>query len=209
MSKSLIHNSIENRIMTLTGQGQVSVVPNIAIIRLGVQTMGENLLTVQSENARKSQAIIQVLKNMGVTDIKTFQYTIDRVFDYENGEQIDRGYSVRNIYEIRTNNMDMVGVIIDAAVKAGANVVDFISFDVSDKEYYYKQALNLATMNAIQKSKSLASTLGITVDPIPIKIVENSQLIIPYQQFQRDIASTPIMPGNILIDASITAEFIY
>ncbi|MDD2494319.1 MAG: SIMPL domain-containing protein [Tissierellia bacterium] len=209
MSKSLSNNSIENRIMTLTGQGQISLVPNIAIIRLGVQTLGQNLVTIQSENSRKSQAIIQVLKNMGISDIKTFQYTIDKIFDYENGKQIDRGYSVRNIIEIRTNNMDRTGAIIDAAVKTGANVVDFISFDVTDKEYYYQQALNLATMNAIQKSKSLSVALGISVDPIPIKITENSQFAIPYQQFQRDVASTPIMPGNIRIEASVTAEFIY
>lgn len=195
--------------MTLTGQGQISLVPNIAVIRLGVQTVGENLLAIQSENARKSQAIIQVLNNMGVTDIKTFQYSIDRIFDYENGRQVDRGYSVRNIFEIRTNNMDRVGIIIDAAVKAGANLVDFITFDVSDKEYHYKQALSLALRDAIQKSKSLANTLGIKVDPIPIKIIENSQFAIPYEQFQRNLASTPIMPGNIIIQASITADFMY
>ncbi len=106
------------RIMTLTGQGHVFAVPDTAVIRLGVQTTGDNLALIQSENARKIQGVIQVLKQLGVTDIKTFQYTIDKNYEYENGKQIDKGYTVRNILEIRTNNLQSVGNIIDSAVNA-------------------------------------------------------------------------------------------
>ncbi len=201
-------NNIHNRTMTLTGQGQITAVPDIAIIHLGVQTTGENLTAIQSDNARMTQSIIQALQRIGVNNIKTFQYNIDRIFDFENGRQIDRGFSVRNVLEIRTNNLDMVGNIIDTAVGLGANVVDLISFDVSNREYYYQQALNLAVRNAIQKSKSIAMNLNITSDPIPMNIVENS--IMPIQPFRRELAATtPIMPGNIIIEASVTVDFHY
>lgn len=201
-------NIIHKKTMTLTGQGQVTAVPDIAIIHLGVQTTGENLPNIQSENARTTQSIIQALQRMGVNNIKTFQYTIDKIYDYENGRQIDRGFSVRNILEIRTSNLDMVGNIIDNAVNLGANVVDLISFDVSNREYYYQQALNLAVRNAIQKSKSIATSLNITADPIPVNIVENS--IMPIQPFRRELAATtPIMPGNLIIEASVTVDFEY
>ena len=66
---------------------------------------------------------------------------------------VDRGYTVRNIFEIRTFEPGQVGVIIDAAVSAGANVTDLISFEVSDPEYYYQQqALNLAVADCNKKS---------------------------------------------------------
>jgi len=193
--------------MTLTGQGQVTTVPNIAVIRLGVQTTGENLVDIQSENAQIAQVIIQALQRMGISDIKTFQYSIDKLYDYENGRQIDRGYSVRNILEIRTTNLDMAGNIIDTAVNLGANVVDLISFDVANREYYYQQALNMAIMNAMQKAKSISMNLGIPADPAPIRIVENS--VTPVQPYFRQelAATTPIMPGNIKIEASVTVDF--
>ena len=193
--------------MTLTGQGQVTAVPNIAVIHLGVLTTGENLVNIQSENAQITQSIIQALQRMSISDIKTFQYTIDKIYDYENGRQVDRGYSVRNILEIRTSNLDMVGNIIDTAVNLGANVVDLISFDVSNREYYYQQALNIAVMNAIQKSKSISMNLGIPTDPVPTHIVENS--VAPIQPFYRQelAATTPIMPGNIKIEANVTVDF--
>jgi uncharacterized protein YggE len=207
MSKYYSDNNLHNRTMTLTGQGQVTAVPNIALIHLGVQTTGENLTSIQNENARITQSIIQALQRIGVSDIKTFQYSIDKLYDYENGRQIDRGYSVRNVLEIRTSKTDMVGNIIDSAVNSGANVVELISFDVSNREYYYQQALNMAVMNAMQKSKSIAMNLGTQSDPVPVKIVENS--ILPIQPYFRQelAATTPIMPGTLKIEASVTVDF--
>ncbi|MDF2617197.1 MAG: hypothetical protein K0Q47_1853 [Sedimentibacter sp.] len=82
------------------------------------------------------------------------------------GRQIDRGYSVRNIIEIRTNNIEMAGSIIDSSVNAGANVVELITFDVSNREMYYQQALNMAVMNAVEKAKSISMNLGTGKNPV-------------------------------------------
>jgi len=194
--------------MTLSGQGQVTAVPDTAVIRLGVQTSGENLAQIQAENARMVQSIIQALQRMGVNNIKTFQYSIDKVYDYDNGRQIDRGFSVRNIIEIRTNNLDMTGSIIDTAVNSGANVVDLISFDVANREYYYQQALNGAIRDAIQKSKSIAMNLNMSSEPIPVSITENSSM--PIQPFRFEFAAaTPIIPGSMLVEANVTVDFEY
>lgn len=209
MTKYYSDNNLHNRTMTLTGQGQVTAVPNIAVIRLGIQTTGENLVDIQAENAQIAQTIIQALQRMGISDIKTFQYSIDKIYDYENGRQIDRGYSVRNILEIRTANLDMAGNIIDTAVNSGANVVDLISFDVANREYYYLQALNMAVMNAMQKANSIAMNLGTAANPVPVKIVEN--IIMPVQPYYRQelAAATPIMPGTLKIEASVTVDFAF
>ncbi|WP_312701472.1 SIMPL domain-containing protein [Sedimentibacter sp.] len=203
------HNdNIHRKTMTLSGQGQVTAVPDTAVIRLGVQTSGENLAQIQAENARMVQSIIQALQRMGVNNIKTFQYSIDKVYDYDNGRQIDRGFSVRNIIEIRTNNLDMTGSIIDTAVNSGANVVDLISFDVANREYYYQQALNGAIRDAIQKSKSIAMNLNMSSEPIPVSITENSSM--PIQPFRFEFAAaTPIIPGSMLVEANVTVDFEY
>lgn len=209
MSKYYSDNNVHNKEMTLTGQGQVTAVPNIAVIHLGVNTRGEILTNVQAENAQITQSVIQALQRMGVTEIKTIQYSIDKIYDYEDGRQIDRGYNVRNILELRTSDLDRVGSIIDAAVNAGANVVELISFDVSNREYYYQQALNMAIRNAMQKAKSITINLGIAQDPVPVRIVENSSLQIQPVLRRELAATTPIMPGNIVIEAFVTVDFTY
>jgi uncharacterized protein YggE len=198
--------------MTLTGKGQVTAIPDLAILRLGVQTTGYNLTEAQSENARISQNVLDALHQLGVTDIKTYQYLIEMLYDYENGVRIDKGYSVRNILEIRTNNMNMVGSIIDSSVDNGANIVEFVNFEVSAPELYYQEALNLAVNDAYQKAKSIAANLRIMINPIPTLITENSSPPIPFSRVFSSRESgfaTPIEPGNKLIEALVTVEFMY
>lgn len=201
-------NRYLNNVMTLTGQGAVTATPDLAVIRLGVQTTGYNLSRIQSDNAQMNQNIIQALNQAGYTDIRTAQYTIDKAYDYQDGNQVDKGYTLRNILEIKTNNVSQVGAIIDTAVEMGANIVDSISFELSNPQLYYQRALNLAINDAIQKSKSIADNLHIKLISVPTHIVENSASPAPVQEFQRQVATT-ILPGELNVEAFITADFLY
>lgn len=210
MEKAFFDHMINYSCMTMLGQGKVTAVPDLAVLRLGVQTNGVNLSDVQYENAAVTQAVLEGLRQMGVNDIKTFQYSIDKLYDFVDGNRIDRGYNVRNILEIHTNQMDQVGALIDNAVANGANVVDFISFEVSEPDFYYQQALNLAVMNAIQKANSIAMNLGYPENPVPTCITENSNAPTPYRQSFAlgEVAATPIEPGSKDIQASVTVDFV-
>lgn len=206
------NNNCKSNRMILNGNGQLAAIPDIAVLRIGVQTTGDDLTTAQQENARLSQSFLDAIQQLGITDIKTFQYTIDRLYDYENGTRIDRGYSVRNIFEIRMQDLELVGTVIDTAVDAGANVVDFINFEVSALDMFYQQALNLAVRNAFQKAKSISLSLGTNINPIPTKITENSAPPIPFSatfSAREDMFATPVEPGDKQINASVTVEFIY
>jgi uncharacterized protein YggE len=204
-----MNDPIQKRTMTLTGRGQVTLIPDLAVIRLGVELSGPDLEEVQSQNAKQSQGLLEALTMMGISDVNTFQYSIDKHFENVNDIPLESGYTVRNIYEIRINDTEKIGTVIDAAVNAGANAVDFISFEVSDPERYYLQALNLAVAEAIGKAKSIADELDIPFDPIPISITEVSSMPMSAMPFQREAATTPIIPGNITIEANIIAEFAY
>ncbi len=209
MFESIMSGQVLFRTMTLAGQGRITLVPDVAVIRLGVQLTGADLEEVQSRNANQSQAVLNALHRMGVTDIRTFQYAIDKYYENVNGTSVDRGYTVRNIMEIRINDTGQVGAVIDAAVNAGANAVDLISFEAANPERYYLQSLNLAVADAIEKAKSISTELGVPIDPTPISITENSSMPRPIQPFQRELAATPIVPGTVTVEADISAEFAY
>lgn len=197
--------------LTLTGNGQASVEPDVAIIQVGVETTGDNLTNVQSENAEKAQSMLQSLKQLDISVLETIQYEINKAFDYENGRQIDKGYRVRNIFEVRTNNINQVGLLIDTAVANGANVVNQISFAVSNPEKYYLEALNLAVMDAYEKAKSITENLGLNVEPMAKHIQEQSTNVIPLRNIaiREGASSTPIEPGRTQIEANVIVEYIY
>lgn len=211
MQNSCTQSTPEHNIMTLTGKGQVTAAPDLAILRLGVQTTGENLTDIQNENARISQTVLQSLQQLGITDIKTYQYDINKIYEYEDSKRIDKGYSVRNILEIRTNNLDQVGSAIDTAVYYGVNIVDLIEFDVSDNQGYYLQALDLAVENAFQKANTIAISLGLLSTPVPIRIIEVGALPVPTRLLgsREGAATTPIEPGSKQIEANVNIDFIY
>lgn len=209
MAHSLSVNHCPNYTMTLTGRGHVTATPDLAVIRLGVETTGYNLTQIQAENAQISQRIIQAVSQYKITDIKTVQYLIDKKYEYQDGNQIDKGYSVRHILEIKTSNIDEAGIIIDTAVNAGANIVESVSFELSEPEIYYQQALNLAIDNAMEKAQAISANIHIRLNPIPIRIIEDSAAPVPMLGFQRTDTATPIIPGELRIEAVVTADFSY
>lgn len=202
-------NDADNTII-VNGNGQINAIPDVAIIRLGVQTEGENLADIQARNAETSQAVLQALAQYDPDDIRSFQYQINKLYDFTDGRQLDRGYSVRNIFELRTRMMDQLGLIIDTAVASGANIVELIEFEVADSSSYYLEALKLALDNAFQKAYTIADSLGIQRDPVPVKITESSSLSLPPRPFvarEGGVFVTPIEPGSEQIEASVIIDF--
>ena len=211
MDHASMNHTIEQNTMILNGNGQVSAVPDEAVLRLGVQTEGDNLQMIQANNAELSQAVLQALRQLGIDNIKTFQYDINKVYEFVDGKQVDKGYTVRNIFEIRTNDLRLVGAAIDNAVYYGANIVDLIQFEVSDASKYYLEALNLAISDAYEKANSIAKGLGLHYSPYPRKITENSTPQIPFRaiNMREGAFATPIEVETNQIEASVTIEFTY
>lgn len=210
----MINESMDStsvNIMTVTGSGQISVAPDLAILHLGVQTIGNNLPKIQDDNARIVQNIINGLSNYNITDIRTYQYSVQKMYDYVDGRQIDKGYSVRNMLEIRTNDLSQVGSIIDAAVNSGSNLIELVDFEVSDPNSHYLVALDLAINNAFEKAYVIANSLGTTTTPVPIRVDETNIMPIPYGNFARNegAISTPIEAGRKDITANVIMKFLY
>lgn len=125
--------------------------------------------------------MLQALRQLGLDNIKTFQYDINKIYEFVDNKQLDKGYSVRNIFEIRTDDLSLVGTAIDNAVYYGANIVEMIQFEVSNSSSYYLQALNLAVADAYEKANAIADNLKLQFSPYPRIIKENSSPQLPFR----------------------------
>ncbi len=196
------------------GVGVVNVKPDIAEIAIGVITENKQLELAQKENAEITQQVIDSIKSMGVLakDIQTQNYNIRTKYDFIDGKQVFTGYEVANYLQVVVRNINDVGEIIDTAVRNGTNVVNNISFMVSDRSKYYNEALKLAIEEAQDKALIIANKLKVKVNIVPIQIVEQGggrgDSLTPIT-FKAADASTPIEAGQNKITASIEAIFIY
>lgn len=196
------------------GIGTVKAKPDMATIILGVETQDENLKVAQEKNSKIANELILTLKNMGVKekDIQTIDYSVDKIYDYIDGERVFKGYKVTNKIEVTVRDIKKLGEIIDSAIEVGANIVNKIEFGLSNKYAYYDKALSLAVENAISKAKNIGNTVGANVNEIPLRVEEvsyNTCYTPREPSLRTPETTTPIETGELEIKARAIAEFQY
>ncbi|WP_173917895.1 SIMPL domain-containing protein [Halobacillus sp. Marseille-Q1614] len=202
--------SIQRRLITVSGAGKMSAQPDVATVQLGVVTKGKDLTRTQQENARVMTQVIQAVEGTGVprSNIRTVDYSIQPQYDYIEGQQVFRGYEVRNIVSVTIENINQTGTVIDTAVQNGANQVTNIEFSVQNPEALYQEALSKALKEAYRKAQTIAQTMRMQLDPSPIKVVERKQEgVVPLAQTAVFSAPTPIEPGQLEVEAFVEVQF--
>ncbi|MBS4191241.1 SIMPL domain-containing protein [Bacillus sp. FJAT-49705] len=204
----------KRNIIRVTGEGKVYAKPDKAEITLGASTEDKQLEVAQKNNAMIISKIKKGLNQLGIQDeqIKTVNYSIFPQYDYVEGKQIFRGYKVEHLLQISINDIENAGLVVDTAVKNGANVVSRIRFSVGDSIQYEQQALSIAVINAYQKADTIARTLGVQLNKVPILVAEIGRQRgepIPFQMtaLVKSEAATPIQPGTLEMRSQVSAEF--
>ncbi|MCX8509917.1 MAG: SIMPL domain-containing protein, partial [Rhodobacteraceae bacterium] len=123
--------------ITVSGEGQVATVPDMATVALGVTVNGDTAKAALDANSTALAAVIDRLKAAGIEarDIQTSGLSLGPLFDYSStngGPQKVLGYSASNQVAVRVRVLDQVGAILDAAVSDGANTLNGISFGLAD-----------------------------------------------------------------------------
>ena len=205
----------KGNLIKVRGEGELAIQPDSASVNLGVITEKKELLTAQQQNSVDVTKVINALLGLGIpqNQIQTFNYRIESDYDYEQGKQIFRGYKVTHLLQVKIEDLSLVGKVVDTAVQNGVNYVSNIQFTAKNKEIFYQQALVIALNNAIEKAKTIAKTLNVTLIPTPSLVVEGGNTVQPFyhpsETFVKGVSSTQLEPGQIKVTANISAEFHY
>jgi len=200
----------------VSGTGEVTVTPDLAVLTLGVEAQETTVQAAQSEAADAMNAVMDALKSNGVADndIQTQWYSISPVtkWDDKTSEQITTGYSVTNTVTAKLRDISKAGTIIDAVTDAGGNLtrINGITFTVDNSTAYYSQAREKAMQDAAAKAQQLATLAGVTLGKV-IYISESGSYIpepVPLSASAAGASvSTPISPGEL--DISLTIQVGY
>ena len=202
-------NAFADSKIIVTGEGEICLIPDTAIVSVGVESLNESLIAAQTENSSSMNALVGVLKELGVLEenIKTKGYNVYQRYDYTQGEKLI-GYQVSNYLEFKTKNVDNVGSIISKLMENGANRFSGVTFTLENSEEAYKQALSKALENAKNKASALyGGELEIK------KIIEENNtsyyLRDSYGYANSISETTKFMKGEIKVSACIKVEFEY
>ena len=206
------------RTLTVTGRGTEMVATTITQVRLGVEAQGKTANEVQQEVARRSNAVVNLLKARQVDKLETTGINLNPSYQYDNGKQTLTGYSASNIVSFRIAT-EKAGTLLDEAVKAGASRIDGVSFIATDEAIAatQKNALREATQDAQAQADAVFSALNFTKGQI-VSIQVNGASTPPprpLEDFQAMRASaapkapSPVIGGEQEVQASVTLQISY
>lgn len=186
--KSLKHPNGQTATITVTGEGEVTAVPDIATVSMTIREKGKTVPEAQKLAEAKVKAAVAALASFGVTDkdTKTLSYTVyptyenvtvsygavSTMYPQPTNQKIS-GYEVAETIEVKVRKIDQAGEILGAL--GGANITEISgpSFTVEDMDKVQADAKEKAIANAKEKAKATAKSLGVDLGEIT-QFSENS-----------------------------------
>jgi uncharacterized protein YggE len=193
------------------GEGRREVAPDKATIVLGVETRSKTPAAAASANADRMTRIRTALTRMGIAekDIFTARYTVQFL---QGRTPADTQYMATNMITVVTKQLDQVGRIIDTGLGAGANNINSLFYDLSDRTSAEAGALGDAVADARRQAEVMATAAGGRVGDL-IELGTQQPQYRPYAadmamvRLTSGAAPTPVSPGTVLVTASVTARW--
>lgn len=152
------------RTLSVNGSGTVHVEPDIALISLGVQTLGPDVGVAVQENNRRAKAVMQALLETGVApaDMRTTNFYVSSQpqFDPMGVPTGETNYTVDNTIFFTLRAPDKLGSVLQSALQAGSNSVQSVSYSIADPSLPMAEARQLAVADAQRQAEELASAAG-------------------------------------------------
>lgn len=208
---------VMQRVLTVTGSGEVSIPTTITQVSLGVEVSGDTAQEVQAEVARRAQAVVELLKSRSVQKLQTTGVRLNPRYDYSNDQRNLVGYTGVNLvsFELATEE---VGDLLDAAVNAGATRIEQVSFVATDSAI--AQAQQRAIRQAVQDAQTQADAALEALDFRAREVIginiNNAQPPQPVFRQTADFAmaesaqaNTPLEGGEQEVNARVTLQIRY
>jgi uncharacterized protein YggE len=202
------------RQMTVTGTGKITLTPNLAYISVGVHTEMADVNEALASNTSQAQKVADALKSLNVEakDIQTTSFNVYPQKNYgPNGEVLDTIYVVDNSVYITVRDLSKLGQILSAVVSSGANNINGINFDISNREEAISQARKAAIDDAKKQADELAKAAGVTLGPVQTLYISSNPTPLPVYEAKGGAsmsasANVPVSAGQMIIqiDVSIT-----
>lgn len=202
------------RTLTVTGTGRAFLSPDIANISIGVHTENEDAVEAVSSNNQQTQQVMDALDSFDIApeDIQTTNFSIFPRQEYDNeGNLQGITFVVDNTVYVTLRDIEQVGEVLDAAIKAGANSISGIQFDVQDRTEALSEARQSAVEDAQQQAEELAAAAGVELGPVQSISTFSSPAPLPQQrvamQAEAAASQVPVSPGQLTLTVDVNIVY--
>jgi uncharacterized protein len=161
----------DNRYITVTGVGTISVVPDAVRFNATVSTLGTTNASALSSASKSAAAVRTALKDAGIAvkDIRSANISVYPEYNWtqETGTKIT-GYRASQSFDVLVRTASKAGTIIEAVVTAGGDNVQLggVIPTTLNPSAATEDARAAAVLNAKSKATSYAKLLGTSVGKV-------------------------------------------
>lgn len=146
---------------TVAGHGEITAVPDIAIVNAGLETTHKDIAAGQKENTDTMNGFLSAVSKLGVAekDRKTTNYSITPKYEYlRDGKQNLLGYTISNQAQLKIRDLSKISDVLALLGKFNLNQVGSFSFNIDNQTDLKSKALDSALTNAKTKADRIAKS---------------------------------------------------
>ncbi len=199
--------------ITVTGTGEVSAAPDIALVSIGVtQEAEESRAALDAMNAATA-AVLERMAAEGIAaaDMQTGALQLYPLYNnssLSSGNRID-GYRASTTIRVRVRDLATLGPVLDTVVSDGANTLSSLEFDIDDPDPLLDEARRAAVADARAAAELLAEAAGVDLGDV-IELTDQSGGYSPgpvMMMEARSGGSVPVAEGEVTITANVTMVY--
>ena len=200
------------REIVVTGEGRVSVQPDLAVLTLGVTREARLAKDALDDTSREVSTVLDTLKRAGVAprDIQTSSISLSPRWDRPKNNTLPRvvGYVASNTLSVKVRDLADLGGLMDQVVGSGANQMNGLSFTLADRRPVEDEAREKAVKNAFAKARLLAQAAEVTLGPVR-RITEGGGQSSAVGAFRSEAfaADVPVAAGEIDVRVTVMVTF--
>lgn len=200
-----------HRHIAITGYGETTVKPDIAILHLSVEHTDKKSAEAKAEVDKRFNALLKGLKKFDIkeSDIVASRIATSPRYEYsqQQRKQLHVGYSANRTIEVTVNDLSILSDVMDLALSAEVNQIQNLEMASSKDKELQQQAVERAIENAKTNGAALANSFGAALGKVYSINAQNHEQIRHYGTMEKmgsarmmsaDMA--PVSPGTYLQD---------
>ena len=209
-----ITQAITGTRLDISATGEVSRVPDLAIITAGVVAKAPTASAALQESASRMQRVVAALKRAGIADrdIQTSNVNLNPEYRYpENQSPQLTGYTASNNVTVRFRDVRTSGRILDALVGEGANQIGGPNLTIDNTDAALDEARAKAIAVGRERAQAYARSLGMrVVRLVAVSETGGNSIVQPLPMYARAevaMAKTQIEPGEQKLQITLAMTF--
>lgn len=214
--QATINQTIAGTRLDINASGEVTRVPDVAIISAGVVSRSSTASAALQDAAERMSRVLAALKRAGIADrdIQTSNVSLNPEYRYpENQSPQLVGYTASNSVTVRFRDLKSSGKILDALVAQGANQINGPNLTIDKPDAALDEARAKAIAAGRARAELYARSLGLRVVRV-VAVSESGGYAVPppappapMMMRTYDAAETKIAPGEQKLQVNVAMTF--